>query len=57
MGDFSVTHWLIVVAIILIVGSGGRGLFDGGSSGEPPHPLPVTKRLDRSEPEEKPSKP
>ena len=48
-GEFGLIHWLIVLAIILIL-FGGRHIprLPGGNA--PTHPLPVTSPLETSKP-------
>jgi hypothetical protein len=52
MEDFGAFHWLIVLAIILLL-LGGRKISDlsrriGGGPGGPNHPLPVTSPVETS---------
>jgi|HubBroStandDraft_2_1064218.scaffolds.fasta_scaffold2569593_1 hypothetical protein len=54
MGDFSVFHWLIVLAVILALSGGNRlvelarYLGGRGKGGPPTHPLPVTGPVETS---------
>jgi hypothetical protein len=54
MGDFSLVHWLIVLALILALGGGNRlvelarYLGGSGKGGPPTHPLPVTSPVETS---------
>jgi hypothetical protein len=54
MGDFSLVHWLIVLALILALGGGNRlvelarYLGGRGKGGPPTHPLPVTSPVETS---------
>jgi hypothetical protein len=54
MGDFSVFHWLIVLALILALCGGNRlvemarYLGGMGKGGPPTHPLPVTSPVETS---------
>jgi hypothetical protein len=54
MGDFSVFHWLIVLALILALSGGNRlvelarYLGGGGKGGPPTHPLPVSSPIETS---------
>jgi len=50
MENFGAFHWLIVLAIILLL-FGGTKIFElfrpiGGGPGSPNHPLPVTSPLE-----------
>ena len=60
MGEFSISHWLVVLAIILMFwfGKGIRPFRQGPRGGPPTHPVPVTGPVETSRqsqsPEERP---
>jgi hypothetical protein len=48
MGEFNPIHWLIVLAVIVLL-FGGRKMDPGGFAGSPPtHALPVTSPMETS---------
>lgn len=54
-GEFGLIHWLIVLAIIVLLFGGRIPKFPGGRK-PPTHPLPVTSPLETSKPSVLPKK-